>query len=61
MNWEMPLTAGETMEIFMEETPLEFGLEYSWELGSAENGMIGNTPGTENIGCVWEKARDSVT
>lgn len=29
MNWEMPLTAGETMKIFMEETPLEFGLEYS--------------------------------
>lgn len=49
MNWEMPLTAGETMKIFVEETPLESGLEYSWELGSAENGMMLNTPGTEKI------------
>lgn len=29
MNWEVPHTAGGTMKIFTEKTPLELGFAYS--------------------------------
>lgn len=42
----------ETVNIFTEEAPLEFGPKYSPELESVENKMRWNTSDTENAGHV---------
>lgn len=55
MNQEISLTVRGTMAIVMEETFLEFSLEYSQELESAENGMSLNAPGTKIQDVFWRR------